>query len=147
MVKEHLQKVVIHYHDGKIRKGFLHPFQLTDEETIFSKEDQQTSETLKVPLRDLKAIYYVKDHQGDKDFKEKKKFGLAASKGRKVMVKFKDRELVCGYVTESLPWVLGKFQPEPDSSRFGFFLIPADPESNNLKIFVVVSALKEIQEF
>lgn len=147
MVREHLQKVVIHYQDGKILKGFLRSFQLTDEETIFSKEDKSNSETLTVPLRNLKAIYYVKDHQGDKDFKEKKKFGLAASKGRKVMVKFKDRELVCGYVTETLPWVLGKFHPEPDASRFGFFLIPADPESNNLKIFVVVSALKEIQEF
>lgn len=147
MVKERLQKVVIHYQDGKILKGFLHPFQLTDEETMFSKEDKTGSENLKIPLRNLKAIYYVKDHQGDKDFKEKKRFGLAASKGRKVMVKFKDRELVCGYVTETLPWVLGKFHPEPDVSRFGFFLIPADPESNNLKIFVVVSALKEIQEF
>ena len=63
------------------------------------------------------------------------------------MVKFKDRELAFGYVTESLPWILGKNQPDPNPSRFGFFLFPADPESNNTKIFVLTSAVEKIQEF
>ena len=133
MVEEHLQRVVIHYQDRKILKGFLYPFQITDEETVFSKEEKPTSPTLKIPLKDLKAIYYVKDHLGNKNFKERKKFGLAPSKGRKIMVKFKDRELLCGYVTETLPWVLGKYHPESDSSRFGFFSDSSRPRKQQHK--------------
>ena len=138
---------MVHYQDGKILKGYLGTFSPLEEEALFSREEREPSEYLKIRLRDLKAIYYVKSHGGNKAYREKKQFGLAASKGKKVMVKFKDRELVCGFVRENLPWTQGTHLSNPDPTRVGFFLYPADPESNNTKIFVVTSSVAEIQEF
>ncbi|HEX9758154.1 MAG TPA: hypothetical protein VGB26_10205 [Nitrospiria bacterium] len=147
MKSEKLEKVVVHYQDNKILKGYIQPFQLPNAEASFSREEKNPTEILKIPLKELKAIYYVKSHEGNKTYREKRRFGLTSSKGKKVMIKFKDREIACGFVTDNLPWILGKNQPDPDPARFGFFLFPADPESNNTKIFVLTRAVEEIQEF
>jgi hypothetical protein len=53
--------------------------------------------------------------------------------GKKVAVLFRDGELVCGYTLT--------FSPD----RAGFFMSPADPESNNLRIYVVTAAAAEVK--
>ena len=51
----------------------------------------------------------------------------------KIAVRFKDAELLCGYSLS--------YSPE----RVGFFLFPADPGSNNMRVYVMIFAVSEIQ--
>jgi hypothetical protein len=48
-------------------------------------------------------------------------------------VRFKDGELLCGY---SLTYSV---------DREGFFMFPADPKSNNIRIYVLVGATTEVK--
>ncbi len=64
---------------------------------------------------------------------EKKVFPSKPLPGKKVQVKFTDGEILLGY-TQGY-----------DPKRTGFFLLPVDPESNNERIFVVLSSLEHIQ--
>lgn len=87
-----------------------------------------------VNLDDVKAIFFVKEFEGNTEYHEKKRFTKTSPRaGKSVSVKFDDGETLNGKVI-SLPEV-GR----------GFFLYPADPNSNNLKIFIVRSATKEIK--
>ena len=41
-------------------------------------------------------------------------------------------------------WKKGFFLSKPDKRIKGFFLIPVDSDSNNIKVFVVGSAIRDI---
>lgn len=66
------------------------------------------------------------------------------TKGRRVMVRFKDGEILCGFIEGDLPWKEG-FLTANDPNLKGFFIYPADPEGNNTKIFVVTSAVQDVR--
>ena len=55
------------------------------------------------------------------------------SQGRKIAVRFPDGELLCGY---TLTW---------SAERKGFFVSPADSESNNVRVYVVTAAAAEVK--
>ncbi len=78
----------------------------------------------------------MKDFEGKPDYQERKGF-LDDQKiqGRKVRVIFQDGEAIVGSV-------LGY-----DPKRQGFFVVPADPESNNSRIFVLVAATTDVEFF
>lgn len=89
-------------------------------------------ETVKVA--DLKAVFFVKDFAGNPGYNELKTFGEARlPQGRRIQVEFKDGEVLVGTTTG--------YQP----GRVGFFLVPADPKSNNDRCFVVAGAVKEVK--
>ncbi len=71
-IQKGTEKVVIHYHDGKILKGYIQPLQLFEEKALFTGQEKDPTETLKISLKDLKAIYYVKAHEKNKGYREKK---------------------------------------------------------------------------
>jgi hypothetical protein len=48
------------------------------------------------------------------------------------VVRFRDGERIWGYVLDG------------DGAESGFYLVPANPEDNNIKIFVVHSAVDEM---
>lgn len=52
--------------------------------------------------------------------------------GKKIQVDFKDGEILVGYSQGFTP------------NRPGFFVFPADPESNNDRIFVFTAATKAV---
>jgi hypothetical protein len=52
--------------------------------------------------------------------------------GRKVKVEFLDGEIIIGFSQGYSP------------SRSGFFLIPADKQGNNERIYVITSAIKNV---
>ena len=85
-------------------------------------------------MKDLKAVFFVRDFIGTPSYDERKQF-LEGQQvlGRKVRVLFKDGEVLIGST-------LGC-----DPKRQGFFLFPADPETNNLKVFVVMSAVNKVE--
>jgi hypothetical protein len=130
-------KIVAHYADGKLLKGFsqdFYPnkpsFHLLPSTTGFSF----TEEAIDVWIQDLKAVFFVKDFAGNPMYRERKDFleGEHAP-GRKVRVVFKDGEVMVGSTVGY------------ERQRPAFFMIPADPQSNNRSIFVVVAATTSIR--
>ena len=85
-----------------------------------------------IVVEDLKAIFFVKDFEGNKDHKDSYN-DVISNAGRKTKVKFKDGEIIYGYT-------LG-YSPD----RQGFYLTPADLGGNNERIFIVTSATENVQ--
>jgi len=86
----------------------------------------------------------VKTFKGDREYHERKLYGLTKAKGKRVIVKFKDGELLTGFLEGPIPWKKGYFLDHPDPSQKGFFILPTDEGSNNIKIFVINSSIEEV---
>jgi hypothetical protein len=130
-----LIKVVVHYADGRVVKGFTNNF--FPNRPAFHLHPAGAGPADKgseVRVSDLKAVFFVKDFQGDPAYNEKKTFIEGQSPaGRKVEVTFADGEVLVGAT-------LGY-----DASRPGFFIVTPDPESNNLRVFVVTASMKGLR--
>ncbi len=125
-------KIVVHFRDGKLIKGFSNDF--FPNKSHFHMTTDFSEETFQVSVASLKAIFFVKDFEGDPEFGERKGFMEGQkTQGRKVRVIFQDGEALVGSV-------LGY-----DPNRQGFFLTPADPQSNNDRVFVVSAATSDIE--
>ena len=127
-------KVVVRYSDGKLIKGFTQDFFPNKERFHLFPADNPSDGAIEVSVKDLKAIFTVRDFIGHSPYKERKKYieGEKPS-GKKVEVTFIDGEVLVGST-------LGY-----DPKRQGFFIFPADPKSNNIRIYVVSSAVKKVR--
>ena len=129
-----INKVVVRYLDGKILKGTTEDF--FPNRASFHIRPLDGSASLDVRCRDLKAVFFVRDFAGDPKRNEARGFEKATadiSRGKKIAVRFKDGELICGYTLTFLP------------DRSGFFVVPADPASNNLRVYVLAHAAREVR--
>lgn len=128
-------RVVIRYTNGKIIKGFTSDF--FPNKPIFHvrpADADPSSKMLDVSVADLKAVFFVRDFAGDRYYDELKDFSAATqATGRKVEVIFADGEVLVGVT-------LGY-----DPNRTGFFVTPADPKSNNLRVFVLTKAVSKFR--
>ena len=122
-------KVVVRYKDGRILKGTTTDFFPNKVQFHVS---EMSGENTAVYVEELKAIFFVKDYEGDKDYQPKYDSDIAGG-GKKIRVEFEDGEVITGHT-------LG-YSPD----RTGFFVTPADPESNNSRIFVIKAATKSIR--
>lgn len=120
--------VVIHFKDQTITKGTTNDF--FPNKARFHLMDK-SGESTEIAVEDLKAIFFVKDIEGDKDRQDNYSDEISGG-GRKIQVRFKDGETILGYT-------LG-YSPD----RQGFFMTPADLKGNNERIFVVKSATDKI---
>jgi small nuclear ribonucleoprotein (snRNP)-like protein len=136
------ERVVLRMLDGKTIKGYLKDF--TELSDLISLVEDGTGKTLTLPIRSLKAIFFVKSFEGNPDYREKKHYRGLHRKKRRIYVRFKDRETLLGYVEGNIPWEKGFFLSGNTSGKKGFFMIPADEESNNRRIFVVASAVDDV---
>jgi len=127
-------KVVLRYSDGRLIKGFTEDFFPNKERFHLTPANNLSGGTIEVSIKDLKAIFMVRDFIGDPLYKERKKYieGEKPS-GKKVEVTFMDGELLVGST-------LGY-----DSKRQGFFIFPVDPKSNNIRIYVVSFAVEKVR--
>jgi len=126
--------VVARYLDGRVLKGMTRDFSAN--RPAFHVEAVETNEIVELRCRHLKALFFVKSHDGDPGRNDIRGFLEAppeTAQGRKIAVRFRDAEFLCGY---TLSW-------SPD--REGFFLFPADPGSNNQRVYVVVSSTDEVK--
>ncbi len=127
-------KVVMRYSDGRLIKGFTQDFFPNKERFHVTAADNPSDGPIEVSINDLKAIFMVRDFIGDPLFKERKKYGEEEKlSGRKVKVSFRDGEVLVGST-------LGY-----DPKRQGFFIFPADPKSNNIRVYVVSSAVGKVR--
>jgi len=130
-----LIKVVVHYADGNVVKGFTNNF-LPNRPSfhLHSEASGLSGKSVEVRVKDLKAVFFVKDFDGDPSYNEQKTFTEGQRPaGRKVEVTFADGEVLVGAT-------LGY-----DESRPGFFITTPDQKSNNLRVFVVTASMKGIR--
>lgn len=130
-------KVVVHYKDGKVERGHTTDFRPDKEVFHLVVTEENEKKSLLVEIAYLKAVFFVKElegmsrtrHADKKTFEDVKDQKLI---GKKVKVEFTDGEVICGLTLGYSP------------RRQGFFFTPIDPESNNERIFAVLTAVKEI---
>ena len=125
-----INRVVIHYIDGSITKGETGDF--FPNKNSFHLKVENSDEMQQVDVQNLKAIYFVESFNGDSSFNEKDNVERSGF-GRKIKIQFKDGEVQYGYTQGYAP------------NRTGFFVSPCDPDSNNLRIFVVTGATEKVQ--
>lgn len=133
-------KVVAHYKNGRIVKGHAKDFGPENESfTLQPYAAEQPPVT--IPFEDLKAVFHVRTFEGNPDHGPspeeigeivEPRFRAAMAKSRKALLEFADGERMWG------------FAQGIESGDPGFFFFPTDPESNNLRIYVVRSALKDL---
>ena len=120
--------VVVQFKNGSIMKGSTSDF-LPAKARFHLNSLDGTIEDIEV--EELKALFFVKDVDGNKDYKETYEDVIQGG-GKKVEVSFNDGETIIGYV-------LG-YSPD----RQGFIMTPADLNGNNERIFVVKSSTKSV---
>ena len=128
-------KVVLRFANGRIIKGSTQNFFPNKDCFHFIPADNHSNGPIEVLLKDLKGVFMVRDFTGKPQYNERKKY-LEEEKpsGKKIEVTFNDGEVMVGST-------LGY-----DLNRPGFFIFPADPESNNIRVFVVSSSVKSIRQ-
>jgi hypothetical protein len=127
-------KVVAHYLDGKLLKGYIQGFNENAPFFYILMDTSPGSKSVLVKMNEIKALFFVKTMDGNKDYQERKMFGEGEqAQGRKSEVTFKDGEVLQGTAAGY------------DRNRAGFYLIPVDQDSNNSRIFVVMSSVKNFR--
>lgn len=139
MSESESQKVILRFVNGKMLKGFITDLKLSQD--ILFIQDESNNQ-LKVRLKELKAIFFVRRFEGDRTYHEKKAFGEAPPGTKSVFVKFKDGENMMGHIVGEVPWERGFFKDSMKEK--GFYILPADEGSNNIKTFVVTSAVTDV---
>lgn len=122
-------KVVVRRPDGTLLKGVTNNF--FPNKDCFHLTDRDTGEVLEVPIEGLKAVFFVKDFDGDGRYQEQPDVERTAL-GKRIRVEFSDGETLTGYCQGFTP------------GRQGFFVFPEDPGSNNDRVFVVTSATRDV---
>jgi len=124
--------VVARFRDGRLLKGTTQDFAPNRESFHIYVGGDQSSQAVEVQLVELKAVLYVKDFEGNSQHHDEYRFDKVVGHGRKAEVTFVDGEVVAGFT-------MGYHADRP-----GFFLIPADPDSNNERIYVLNASIKSI---
>ena len=125
-----MNQVVARFLDGTILKGWTHDF--LPARALFHITTNG-AEPLEVKVLDLKALYFVRSLEGDSDHPKTNEFpAFAPVPERKVQVTFKDGEVLVGTTQTHL------------LDQLGFFLLPADPRSNNERCYIVTSSTRAV---
>jgi hypothetical protein len=137
-----IEKAVLRFNDGTILKGHISKF--SSDSDMVTLLEAETAKEHTVDIHQLKAIFFVKSFCGDSGYREKKSYGMARPKGRKIFIKFKDGEGIVGFLEGHFPWGKGFFLSKQEAVLKGFFILPVDGDSNNLKVFVVSSSVIDV---
>ncbi|HEY1271809.1 MAG TPA: hypothetical protein VGF08_07480 [Terriglobales bacterium] len=131
-------KVVVAYLDGRRIKGYVFDFSALKESFYVFPDENGHPATMHpehgtpVQLKDLKAVFFVKDFAGNAEHRDKVPEAIQRH-GRQLEVIFRDGEVQVG-VTEA-------YNPQ----KPGFFMFPADLECNNERIFVINRNVSEVR--
>jgi hypothetical protein len=122
--------VILRYLDGSALKGFSNDFSAARTQFhLWPTVGAPASEQMIVPLSRLKAVFFVRDFDGNPAYIDRQEFETMPT-GRKIEVTFLDGEVIVGSTLS--------YRPEGT----GFFLCPADRRSNNARIFVVCGSVR-----
>ena len=125
-------KIVVHMKDGMIHKGVTQDFD-PQAGSFHLLPAEGGGVPVRVAIEGMKALFYVKDYVGNRDFVARRQFDDAKKAGRRAILTFNDGEMMWGVIGEG------------SDEGTGFFFYPADSRDNNIRIYVVRSSLKEIR--
>jgi hypothetical protein len=126
-------KAIVAFLDGRRLKGYIYNFSAQkDRFRLFFENDLLQREGTDVLLKDLKAIFFAKDFVGHPEHQDSQTIP-PGNQGRKAEVSFRDGEKIVGSTDAYNP------------QKIGFFLVPSDPRSNNLRVFVVSKNATQIR--
>ena len=130
MVEESsLQKVIVRTRDGKVIPGFANEHRIKKTLKIINQQGKE--ETFSIDK--LKAVFFVKDFQGNPEYDEIKFLNKqSVSSMIWVRVEFFDGEVLEGKILNTMELL----------SSPGFYLSPSDQDTNNKRVYVVKSSLK-----
>jgi hypothetical protein len=132
-IQPQVNKVVVAFLDGRRLKGYVFNFSaLREAFRLFPEQTSRQEEGTNVLIKDLKAVFFVKDFIGNPEYHESYDVSPSAH-GRKIEVQFTDGETIVG-LTEG-------YNPQ----KLGFFVFPADPNSNNLRVFVINKNARKVR--
>jgi hypothetical protein len=123
-----INKVVARFKNGDVKKGVTGDF--FPNKVVFHLQ-LETKEILEINIEELKAICFVKDFEGNKERTDDYTDELPGG-GRKVQIEFSDDETLVGFTQGYSP------------TRSGFFVVPADLNNNNARIYVITSATQKV---
>jgi hypothetical protein len=130
---DHRNKAIVAFLDGRRLKGYIYNFSAQkDGFRLFLEQDTLQREGTNVQMQDLKAIFFARDFVGNREYSESQTL-TGQNQGRKAEVTFRDGEKLVG-TTDA-------YNPQ----KIGFFLVPADPRSNNLRVFVITKNAAHIR--
>ncbi len=129
-----MNRVVVRYADGRIVKGTTADFVPTkDLFHVNLMTDTAGTKPMEIHMSELKALFFVKDYAGDSKHAESNEFDPShPPAGRKIRVEFKDGEILVGTTTGY------------QAGRPGFFLVPADLDSNMDRCYIITAAAKKV---
>ena len=125
------QRVVARSRGGQVLRGYTNDFHPSKTHFHLTVEDRSADPVL-VTLKQLKAVFFVRDFTGDPNRVDRNEFGEAGH-GRKVEVTFEDGEILLG---TTLAY---------KGAGTGFFVHPADAGSNNMRVFVSPGATRNVR--
>ena len=130
MVEESsLQKVIVRTRDGTVIPGFANEDRIKKTLTIINQQGKEET----FSMDKLKAVFFVKDFQGNPEYDEIKFLNKqSVSSMIWVRVEFFDGEVLEGKILNTMELL----------SSPGFYLSPSDQDTNNKRVYVVKSSLK-----
>jgi len=130
------KKAVVKYQNGEIIKGWVEEFKPEQESFIlYPLIEYSEEERMEIDFNSLKAVFFVKNFVGNKDYKKVRTFNVdlkITPSQRKLIVNFKDGEHLYGTSHN-----YGRY-------KVGFFVYPIDPKNNNERIFAVNEAIESV---
>jgi hypothetical protein len=130
---EQANKAVVAFLDGRRLTGYIYDFSAVKEFFNLLPADKPLQEQgVKVLMKDLKAVFFVKEFSGKPEYQEKTGVD-ERTHGRKIEVNFRDGEKIVGK-TEG-------YNPQ----KLGFFMTPGDQDSNNVRIFVITKNAQKVR--
>jgi hypothetical protein len=130
---DHLNKVVVGFLNGGRTRGYVYDFSpLDDSFQLLSQDDPLQGQGMTVALKDLKAVFFVWEFTGIVESRDSL-LARTPLAGRTIEVTFTDGEKIVGRSEAA------------NSQRSGFFMYPADPRDNNIRIFVVTKNTRQVR--
>jgi Family of unknown function (DUF6982) len=127
------QKIVVRYTEGQLLKGYTQDFNPSRPQfSLWPSVGAKSHERVIVPLARLKGVFFVRDFAGNPGYVERAEVEQTQH-GRRIQVTLVDDEVICGRTLSYR------------SDGYGFFVIPADPLANNIRVFIVSTAVRQVQ--
>lgn len=125
--------VVAHFLDGRVLKGMTQDFAPHKPTFHLFPSHGAPSRGVTVPLDQLKAVFFVRTFDGNRQHAGHDTFRVERGQGKRVLVTFVDGEVLAGFTS-------GYAAGKP-----GWFMIPADPQSNNERVYVLTPAVSKVE--
>ena len=124
-------KIIARYTDGRMIKG--HTGNFSPHRSFFHMMPNEGHEPVKLKMSELKAVFIVKDFGGNPRYRESRRFDDGSGwVSRKLKIQFSDGEVMHGSSMNYTP------------EAIGFFVQPADSNSNNDRVFIVNEAVETV---